>query len=219
MATECPAERQAVLRRLGSRGLDGGGLNDLLGISVVGRETGTGRWLSWGLAFAHISALHRNRSVAAQLVDFARAGDLEVFDAFGRLGADELADLTDKPPAPSPDDPQNAGEPIRLPPDIQALAALVQRVIDSGLLAIVGVDTYGLGLIVEGLKTVGVWEAEPDKPDPLVPLIGVAQGYKLMGPIRTAERKLADRTLIHAGQPILSWAVGNAKTEQRATAS
>ncbi len=198
-------------------GLDGGGLNDLMGISVVGREKDSGRWLSWGLAMAHISALQRNKSVAAVLVDFARAGDLEVFDAFARLGADELADLVVAAGA----DPVPHPEPVegRLPPDIQALAALVQRIKDSGLLAIVGMDPYGVGLIVEGLKTIGVWESDPDKPDPEIPLIGVSQGYKLMGPIRTAERKLADRTLLHADQPILSWAVGNAKVELKGNAA
>jgi len=200
-------------------GLDGGGLNDLMGISVVGREKDSGRWLSWGLAMAHISALQRNKSVAAVLVDFARAGDLEVFDAFARLGADELADLTNAPdPGPSLDLKLN-GAPVALPPDVQALAALVQRIKDSGLLAIVGMDPYGVGLIVEGLKTIGVWEIDPEKPDPEIPLIGVSQGYKLMGPIRTAERKLADRTLLHADQPILSWAVGNAKVELKGNAS
>ena len=80
-------------------------------------------------------------------------------------------------------------------------------------------DPYGVGLIVEGLKTIGVWESDPDKPDPEIPLIGVTQGYKLMGPIRTAERKLADRTLLHAEQPLLSWAVGNAKVELKGNAA
>lgn len=200
-------------------GLDGGGLNDLMGIAVVGREKDSGRWLSWGLAMAHISALQRNKSVAAALVDFARAGDLEVFDAFARLSPDELADLTNAPdPGPSLDLKPNAA-PVPLPPDVQALAALVERIKNSGLLAIVGMDPYGVGLIVEGLKTIGVWESDPDKPDPEIPLIGVTQGYKLMGPIRTAERKLADRTLLHAEQPLLSWAVGNAKVELKGNAA
>jgi phage terminase large subunit-like protein len=200
-------------------GLDGGGLDDLLGLSVVGREKATGRWLAWGRAFAHISALRRRKSIAPELIDFARAGDLEVFDAVGRIPADDLSDLVDKPDA-APDAPSPADEPAKLPPDVQAVAALVQRVLDSGLLAIVGIDPYGVGLIVEGLKTVGVCEREAGKDDdPLVPLIGVSQGYKLMGPIRTAERKLADRTLLHAPQPLLSWAVGNAKTEMKGNAT
>ena len=39
-----------------------------------------------------------------------------------------------------------------------------------------------------------------------------------MGAIKTAERKLLDGTLVHAGQALLAWAVGNAKTELKGNA-
>ena len=46
----------------------------------------------------------------------------------------------------------------------------------------------------------------------------MSQGYKLMGAIKTAERKLLDGTLRHAGQALLAWAVGNAKIELKGNA-
>ena len=39
-----------------------------------------------------------------------------------------------------------------------------------------------------------------------------------MGAIKTAERKLLDGTLLHAGQALIAWAVGNAKTELKGNA-
>ena len=39
-----------------------------------------------------------------------------------------------------------------------------------------------------------------------------------MGAIKTAERKLLDGTMRHAGQALLAWAVGNAKIEPKGNA-
>lgn len=64
-------------------GIDGGGLDDLLGLAVVGRERGTGRWLHWGHAWAHKIALERRKEIAPRLLDFQRDGDLTIVDIPG----------------------------------------------------------------------------------------------------------------------------------------
>lgn len=57
-------------------GIDGGGLDDLLGLAVIGREKVTRRWLLWTKAWAHPIALQRRKEIAEILRDFARDGDL-----------------------------------------------------------------------------------------------------------------------------------------------
>jgi phage terminase large subunit-like protein len=57
-------------------GIDGGGLDDLLGLAVIGREKGTRRWLIWNHAFAHPKVLELRKDIAAHLQDFAEEGSL-----------------------------------------------------------------------------------------------------------------------------------------------
>ena len=52
----------------------------------------------------------------------------------------------------------------------------------------------------------------------MLEFFGISQGWKLTGAIKTAERKLADKTLRHGGQALMSWAVGNARVEPRGNA-
>lgn len=59
-------------------GIDGGGLDDLLGLSVLGRERDTGKWLLWCHAWAHKIALERRKEIAPRLLDFQREGDLTI---------------------------------------------------------------------------------------------------------------------------------------------
>ncbi|MES2634032.1 MAG: terminase large subunit [Pseudomonadota bacterium] len=64
-------------------GIDGGGLDDLLGLVVIGREKGTGRWLWWAHAWAHEIALERRKEIAPRLLDFQKDGDLTIVKAPG----------------------------------------------------------------------------------------------------------------------------------------
>jgi len=59
-------------------GIDGGGLDDLLGLVVIGRERGTGRWLWWAHAWAHEIALQRRKEIAPRLLDFQKDGNLTI---------------------------------------------------------------------------------------------------------------------------------------------
>ena len=156
-------------------GVDGGGLDDLLGFGVIGRETDTGRWLHWGKAWAHRCVLERRKEIAPRLRDFEQQGDLTIVD-------DESED------------------------DVEELADLVEKLEASGLLDRVGVDQAGIGAVVDAIAERGI---EHER------IVGIPQGWRLVGAIKTAERKLAAKTLVHAGQPLMAFAVSNAKAEAR----
>jgi phage terminase large subunit-like protein len=69
-------------------GIDGGGLDDLLGLAVLGRERETGKWLLWCHAWAHEIALERRKEIAPRLLDFQKQGDLTIVK---RPGDDVMA--------------------------------------------------------------------------------------------------------------------------------
>lgn len=64
-------------------GIDGGGLDDLLGFAVLGREKGTGKWLLWSHAWAHTIVLSRRQSEASKLETFQKQGHLTIVDMPG----------------------------------------------------------------------------------------------------------------------------------------
>ena len=68
-------------------GVDGGGLDDLFGLSVLGRHRVTKDWLCWSHAWCHQGVLDRRKSIAARLRDFEKAGELTIVD-------DKLDDLS-----------------------------------------------------------------------------------------------------------------------------
>lgn len=59
-------------------GIDGGGLDDLFGLAVLGRCKETKHWLLWTHAWAHDDVLKRRNDIASRLLDFRRDGDLTI---------------------------------------------------------------------------------------------------------------------------------------------
>lgn len=57
-------------------GIDGGGLDDLMGLGLIGRHRDTGAWLAWARAWAHDEVLERRKDIAPRLLDFEADGDL-----------------------------------------------------------------------------------------------------------------------------------------------
>lgn len=57
-------------------GIDGGGLDDLFGLAVIGRERETRNWLAWAHAWAMPEVLARRKDIAPTLRDFAAAGHM-----------------------------------------------------------------------------------------------------------------------------------------------
>lgn len=57
---------------------DGGGLDDLYGVAVLGREKGTRHWLHWGHALVSPEGLERRKANETIYRDFERDGDLTV---------------------------------------------------------------------------------------------------------------------------------------------
>lgn len=62
-------------------GIDGGGLDDLLGYSVTGRLPGSKHWLQWNKAWLHPIGLDRRKESAPRYLDFEKDGDLSIIKA------------------------------------------------------------------------------------------------------------------------------------------
>lgn len=155
-------------------GIDGGGLDDLLGLAVMGRDKETREWMLWTHAWAHPSVFERRKAEAPRFHDFARDGDLTIVDHIGQ--------------------------------DAQAVGRIVAQVYRSGLLDKVGVDPVGIAAFIDSIIA-------EDVPQDVI--VAISQGYKLGGAIKAMERKLAEGGIVHGGQAMMAWCVGNAKVEPR----
>lgn len=165
-------------------GIDGGGLDDLLGLAAIGRLKTTRQWRLWVKAWCHPIVFERRKEIADTLRDFIKRGDLVLCE-----------------------------DPVQ---DIKEVADLCVKVQSAGLLPEVngiGLDRLGLpGLIDELISR------EFDIAENKGTIAAVPQGGFLNPAIMGMERKLNDGTLVHAGQPMLAWCVGNAKIELKGSA-
>lgn len=175
-------------------GIDGGGLDDLFGLSILGREpteievpieidgeqkvTKTKRWLSWSHAWCHKGVLERRKSIASQLRDIQAAKELTILDS--PLG------------------------------DVASIIEHITRIKDMGLLGGVAVDASGLGEMEDALDEIGVTQEAGL-------LVAAPQGGWMMSSIKGAERRLASGLLKHCGGPLMNWCVPNLKIEPTAT--
>jgi phage terminase large subunit-like protein len=94
--------------------------------------------------------------------------------------------------------------------DISAIVAIVVRVKEAGLLGSVAIDPAGIGEFVDKMAEIDVTQENKQ-------LIGIGQGLRLMGAIKSAERRLANGTLLHSGSNLMTWCVGNVRIEPTAT--
>lgn len=162
-------------------GIDGGGLDDLLGFAVLGRITDSQDWLLWTRAWVHKIALERRKSEAARYRDFAKDGDLIIVDEVGQ--------------------------------DIKQVGDIVEQCEKTGLLDRIGVDPVGIGDVVDEIQ---FRKIEHDR------VVGIGQGWRLNGAIKTLERRVAGKEdgpkVTHGGQAMMDWCVGNARVEVTKTA-
>ena len=72
------------LSELCTVGFDGGGLDDLFGMAVIGRDKNDrSKWYCWNRAWAHPIALERRKDIAPTLKDFQDDGDLIIVKNVG----------------------------------------------------------------------------------------------------------------------------------------
>jgi phage terminase large subunit-like protein len=164
-------------------GIDGGGLDDLLGFAAIGRDRDTRKWLHYAKAWAHKTVLERRKEIAPKILDLVAVGDAVVVD-----------DLGD---------------------DIEQLVDMIDEIEVAGLLPeenAIGVDPMGIGQVIDALAERGIDNLGKQR------IVGISQGWKLSGAIKTTERKLAEGSIVHGAQPLMAWAVGNAKVEPRGNA-
>lgn len=126
-------DRLLELAEVVTVGIDGGGLDDLLGLAVLGRHKHSKRWLLWCHAWADRSVLTLRKEIAPRLEDFAKAGQLTIVDLAESL------------------DGRNE--------DVVGVADVVERIAAAGLLPErngIGLDPVGVAAIVDELALRGV---------------------------------------------------------------
>ncbi len=169
-------------------GVDGGGLDDLFGLSVCGRERDGDRWFTWSHAWAVRSVLKLRKDIASRLAEFEAAGDLTLVDTAHEI-VTQVAKLLVRV--------RESG----LLPEVGAI----------------GLDPADVGALVDALEAEG-FDAGDAATGRRGQLEAIPQGFGLLSAIHTAEFKLHDGMLRHDGSEMMAWCVGNAKAVQKGNA-
>lgn len=174
-------EQLIALSEVVVAGIDGGGLDDLLGLTLLGRlKADPRKWLSWSHAWAQLDVWERRKDIVSALDGFIEDGDLT-----------KCEEVTD---------------------DLTGVADILERVLQAGLFPekyAIGLDPHGVAALIDELIGRGFTQDQ---------LNAVPQGFRLNSAVIGSERKLKDRTLLHAAQRLMAWCAGNAKGEQRGNA-
>lgn len=181
-------------------GVDGGGLDDLLGLCLIGREKETKRWLVWAKAWAWSIVWRRRQDIATKLDEFI---------AEGSLVRCELPDEDDDAQALAAVHEGEDDDAQELTEDVLGVVEVLVTVRDAGLFPpedAVGLDPAGVATIVDELAKREFADAQ---------LKAIPQGWRLSSAIKGMARKVAARTLRHGGQKLLAWCIGNVKQEPR----
>lgn len=206
-------------------GLDGGGLDDLYGMTVLGRETveveidaPVQQEADEGDAAGDVPIepleIVNGKVLVKRWLSWSHAWGHKVILERRPAIASRLFDLEKRGELTLL--ANGAMSANGLPADIAQIVDIIVRIKDAGLLCCVAVDPAMLGELVDALADVEIVEENESIGRNYV--VGVPQGYAMMTAIKTSERKLANGTLAHADQELMDWCVGNLKIEPTATA-
>lgn len=121
-------------------GGDGGGLDDLLGMAVIGREKNTRKWLLWNRAWCHEKVLEIRTQIAEQLRDYERDGDLHIIKRSG-IDCEEFGKICAQV--------DKSGKLDRIGLDPLMVGGLIDGIIDAG------VDEEKIIGVAQGYKLAG----------------------------------------------------------------
>lgn len=78
-----------------TNGIDGGGLDDLLGFAVLGRHAKSRKWWLWNHAWCNKTAVERRKENAPKYADYEKEGSLTIVERIGD-DIDQLAAIAKK---------------------------------------------------------------------------------------------------------------------------
>ena len=105
-------------------GIDGGGLDDLLGFAVLGRHNKSRKWWLWNHAWCNKTAVERRKENAPKYADYEKEGSLTIVDRVGD-DIDQLALIAKKV--------YDSGKLDKIGLDPLGLGGLLDGLLDAGI--------------------------------------------------------------------------------------